>query len=297
MAKKFKKVAVMMGGPSAEAEVSLRSGAAVANALRTAGYAVDEVNPKSGRLKFAADVEAVFIALHGAFGEDGVVQRKLRDMGMPYIGSGPEASRVSLDKLASKRVFAAAQIPTADFEVLTAPGPHTLPLPLVVKPASEGSSIGLHCVRRNANWDDALRDALAHGNPVLVEKYIPGRELTVGILGEDALPVVEICAPKGWYDYKAKYTKGRTQYLVPAPLTAKQAARAQELARRVFCALGCRDLGRVDMRLTPQNELFVLEMNTIPGFTETSLLPKAAAAAGINFVELCNRIMRCASVH
>ncbi|MCX7007672.1 MAG: D-alanine--D-alanine ligase [Kiritimatiellaeota bacterium] len=297
MGKKFKKVAVLMGGPSAEAEVSLRSGAAISKALRMAGYSVDEVNPKDGVLKFAADVEAVFIALHGAFGEDGVVQQKLCAMNMPYIGSGAEASRKSLDKLASKRVFAEAKIPTAAYEVLTAPGPHKLPLPLVVKPASEGSSIGLHCVRHEGDWDAAARDALAHGNPVLVEKYIPGRELTVGILGEDALPVVEICAPDGWYDYGAKYTKGRTEYHVPAALTAEQTARCQELGRHVFRALGCRDLGRVDLRLTPDNELFVLEMNTIPGFTETSLLPKAAAAAGINFVELCDRIMQRASVH
>ncbi len=286
-----------MGGPSAEAPVSLRSGAAIAKALRTAGYTVDEVDPKDGALTFAADVEAVFIALHGAFGEDGVVQQKLGAMNMPYIGSGPEASRKSLDKLASKRVFAAEEIPTPDYEVLTAPGPHTLPLPLVVKPASEGSSIGLHCVRQEAAWDGALRAALAHGNPVLVETYIPGRELTVGLLGEEALPVVEIRAPDGWYDYGAKYTQGRTDYLVPAPLTAEQTARAQALGRRVFQALGCRDLGRVDLRLTPADELFVLEMNTIPGFTETSLLPKAAAAAGINFVELCDRIMQRASVH
>jgi D-alanine-D-alanine ligase len=152
-------------------------------------------------------------------------------------------------------------------------------------------------VRHESDWERALRDALAHGNPVLVEKYIPGRELTVGLLGEEALPVVEIRAPDGWYDYGAKYTKGLTEYLVPAPLTAEQAARAQDLARRVFQALDCRDLGRVDLRLSPENELFVLEMNTIPGFTETSLLPKAAAAAGINFVELCDRIMRRASVH
>lgn len=297
MAKKFKKVAVLMGGPSAEAPVSLRSGKAIAGALRAAGYEVDEVNPKSGTLKFARDVEAVFIALHGVFGEDGTVQKKLRDMGLPYIGSGPEASRQSLDKLASKRVFAKAKIPTADYEVLTRLQPHTLSLPLVVKPASEGSSIGLHCIRRENNWDAALRDALAHGNPVLVEKYIPGRELTVGVLGTKALPVVEIRAPKGWYDFKAKYTKGRTEYLVPAPLTAEQTARAQALALRVFRALGCRDLGRVDMRLTPEGQLFVLEMNTIPGFTETSLLPKAAAAAGLDFVELCDRIMRRASVH
>ena len=286
-----------MGGPSAEAEVSLRSGAAIAGALRTTGYLVDEVNPKDGHLRFASDVEAVFIALHGTFGEDGVVQQKLCAMNMPYIGSGAEASRQSFDKLASKRVFATARIPTPDFAVFTAPGPHTLPLPLVVKPASEGSSIGLHCVRAEADWDGALRDALAHGNPVLVEKYIPGRELTVGILGEEALPVVEICAPDGWYDYGAKYTKGRTEYHVPAPLTAEQATRCQELALRVFHALGCRDLGRVDLRMTPAGELFVLEMNTIPGFTETSLLPKAAAAAGIPFAALCDRIMQRAAVH
>jgi D-alanine-D-alanine ligase len=297
MARKFKKVAVLMGGPSAEAEVSLRSGAAIAKALRSADYLVEEVNPQEGELKFAGDVEAVFIALHGTFGEDGAVQRRLRALNLPYIGSGAEASRKSFDKLESKRVFAAAQIPTPDYEVLTALRPHTLPLPLVVKPASEGSSIGLHCVRHESDWERALRDALAHGNPVLVEKYIPGRELTVGLLGEEALPVVEIRAPDGWYDYGAKYTKGLTEYLVPAPLTAEQAARAQDLARRVFQALDCRDLGRVDLRLSPENELFVLEMNTIPGFTETSLLPKAAAAAGINFVELCDRIMRRASVH
>lgn len=294
---KFKKVAVLMGGPSAEREVSLRSGAAIARGLCEAGYVVDTVDPQDGALRFAPDVEAVFVALHGAFGEDGEVQGKLRALRMPYTGSGVEASRKSLDKLSSKRVFIEGGIPTAEFEVLTAVAPHRLPLPLVVKPASEGSSIGLHCVRTEADWNAALADALQHGSPVLAEKYIPGRELTVGLLGMEALPVVEIRAPDGWYDYRAKYSKGRTEYLVPAPLTAEQTARCQELALRVFCALGCCDLGRVDMRLTPAGELFVLEMNTIPGFTETSLLPKAAQAAGISFAALCDRIMQRAAVH
>ena len=297
MVRKFKKVAVLMGGPSSEREVSLRSGAAIARGLREVGYVVDEVNPANVTLRFAPDVEAVFIALHGAFGEDGQVQQQLRAMGMPYIGSGPEASRKSLDKLLSKQVFVAAQIPSAEFEVLAQPGPHHLPLPLVVKPACQGSSIGLHCVRAGADWSAALTDALQHGSPVLVETFVPGRELTVGLLGEEALPVVEIRAPEGWYDYGAKYTKGRTEYLVPAPLTADQTARCQKLALRVFQALGCCDLGRVDMRLTPAGDLFVLEMNTIPGFTETSLLPKAAAAAGIGFAALCDRIMQRAAVH
>ncbi|TAN36128.1 MAG: D-alanine--D-alanine ligase [Verrucomicrobia bacterium] len=296
MGKKFKKVAVLMGGPSAERAVSLRSGAAVARGLREAGYAVEEVDPQDGELKFAADVEAVFLALHGAYGEDGVVQDKLCALNMPYTGSGAAASRKAFDKLLSKRVFGEASIPTPEYEVLSAPAAHRLPLPVVVKPACQGSSIGLHCVRAESDWTAALADALQHG-AVLVERYISGRELTVGLLGEDVLPVVEIRAPDGWYDYGAKYTTGRTEYLVPAPLTAEQAARCQDLARRVFHALDCRDLGRVDLRLTPDDQLFVLEMNTIPGFTETSLLPKAAAAAGLGFAALCDRIMQGATVH
>jgi D-alanine-D-alanine ligase len=296
MGQKFKKVAVLMGGPSAEREVSLRSGAAVARGLREAGYVVDEVDARDGELKFAADVEAVFVALHGAFGEDGVVQAKLRDMNMPYTGSGAEASRCSFDKLLSKQMFAKAGIPTPEYEVVTTATTHRLPLPVVVKPAQQGSSIGLHFVREEAEWEAALADALRYG-PALVERFIPGRELTVGLLGDDALPVVEIRAPDGWYDYGAKYTKGRTEYLVPAPLTPEQTVCAQELARRVFLVLGCRDLGRVDIRLTPAGEMSVLEMNTIPGFTETSLLPKAAQALGLGFAALCDRIMQRATVH
>ena len=296
MGRKFNKVAVLMGGPSAERAVSLRSGAAVARGLREAGYSVDEVDPQDGALQFASDIEAVFVALHGAYGEDGVVQEKLRALNMPYTGSGAEASRKAFDKLLSKGVFVAAKIPTPDYEVVTGPAAHRLPLPVVVKPACQGSSIGLHCVRVEADWNAALCDALQHGT-ALVERYVSGRELTVGLLGEAALPVVEVRAPDGWYDYGAKYTAGRTEYVVPAPLLPEQTKRCQDLARRVFQALGCCDLGRVDMRLTPEGKLFVLEMNTIPGFTETSLLPKAAAATGIGFAALCDRIMRRAAVH
>jgi len=296
MGQKFKKVAVLMGGPSAERAVSLRSGAAVARGLRETGYAVDEVDLRDGELKIATDVEAVFLALHGAYGEDGVVQEKLRALQMPYTGSGAEASRKAFDKLLSKRAFVAAAIPTPDYEVLSVAAAHRLPLPVVVKPACQGSSIGLHCVRAEGEWAGSLADALQHGT-VLVERYIPGRELTVGLLGDDALPVVEIRAPDDWYDYGAKYTTGRTEYQVPAPLTAEQTTKCQDLARRVFRVLGCCDLGRVDLRLTPDDQLFVLEMNTIPGFTETSLFPKAAAAAGLSFAALCDRIMRRAAVH
>jgi D-alanine-D-alanine ligase len=296
MGQKFKKVAVLMGGPSAEREVSLRSGAAVARGLRAAGYAVDEVDARDGSLKFHADVEAVFVALHGTFGEDGEVQAQLRARQMPYTGSGAEASRRAFDKLQSKRVFVEAGIPTPEYAVLTAVAACPLPLPVVVKPTRQGSSIGLHCVRAESDWAAALADALRYG-PVLVERFIPGRELTVGLLGDAALPVVEVRAPEGWYDYGAKYTQGRTDYLVPAPLTGAQTLRCQDLARRVFQSLDCRDLGRVDFRLSPTDELFVLEMNTIPGFTQTSLLPKAALAAGIDFAALCDRIMQRATVH
>ena len=290
MGKRFKEVAVLMGGPSAEREISLRSGVAVARGLREAGYVVDEVDPREGVLDFAPDVEAVFLALHGAFGEDGEVQAKLHALNMPYTGSGAAASHRSFDKLLSKRVFAAAGIHTPEYEVLATAAPHRLPLPVVVKPACQGSSIGLHCVQTETEWAAALVDTLRYG-PALIERFIPGRELTVGLLGDEALPVVEVRAPDGWYDYGAKYTQGRTEYLVPAPLTQEQTACAQALARRVFHALGCSDLGRVDLRLSPDNELFVLEMNTIPGFTETSLLPKAAQAVGIGFAALCDRIM------
>jgi len=297
MAHRFKKVAVLMGGPSPEREVSLRSGAAVARGLRAAGYDVAEADPADGQLRLAPDVEAVFIALHGAFGEDGAVQALLQQRGLPYTGAGAEASRVAFDKRRSKRVFAAQGIPTPAYAVAQDAGACPLPLPVVVKPARQGSSLGLHRVFAAADWAPALADARRYDAAVLVEQFIAGRELTVGFVGADALPVVEIRAPDGLYDYRAKYTAGLTEYLVPAPLPAPLAAACQALAARVFAALDGRDLGRVDLRLTPAGELFVLELNTIPGFTETSLLPKAARAAGMEFPELCDRIMRRAAVH
>ena len=297
MAERFNNVAVLMGGPSAERAVSLRSGAAVARGLRAAGYAVTEVDPQDGQLRLDAHIEAAFVALHGAFGEDGAVQALLRQRALPYTGAGVEASRTAFDKLSSKRIFVSHGIPTPDYEVLGPGAARTLPLPVVVKPVRQGSSIGLQRVFQEADWAPALADALRYEGGVLVERYIAGRELTVGFVGEEALPVLEIRAPDGWYDYAAKYTAGLTEYLVPAPLPEATARACQDLARRVFAALGGRDLGRVDLRMSPAGELFVLELNTIPGFTETSLLPKAARVAGLEFPELCDRIMRRATVH
>ena len=296
-AKKFRKVGVLMGGPSSEREVSLRSGAAIAGALRTRGYEVVEIDLKTTSVEIPAGVEAVFVALHGEFGEDGGVQAILRERKIAYTGSGPEASELAFDKVLSKKVFADHGIPTPKHEILGAGQRRTMALPVVVKPVREGSSIGVHIVTDESRWLASYSDALLHGGEVLVESFIEGTELTVGLVGDQVLPVLEIRAPQGFYDYQAKYTKGVTEYLVPAPIPEERARTCQQLALRVFDALGCRDMARVDFRMNSKGELYVLELNSIPGFTETSLLPKAAKAAGIEFPELCDRILQMANVH
>ncbi|MBM4143217.1 MAG: D-alanine--D-alanine ligase [Lentisphaerae bacterium] len=294
--RRFTKVAVLMGGFSTEREISLQSGQAVARGLAEAGYDVAAVDLRDRDPRFPAGVEAVFIALHGAFGEDGGIQELLARRGMPYTGSGPEASRAAMDKRLSKRLFAARGVPTPEYELLRDGQTPALPLPVVVKPVAQGSSIGVHIVREPAQLAAALRDALAYGPEALVERYVAGRELTVGVVGDEALPVVEIVAPDGWYGFDAKYTRGASRYLVPAPMDAADCARAQRIGLQTFRALGCRGLARIDCRYADDGGIYVLELNSIPGFTETSLLPKAAAQAGIGFAELCARIMETASL-
>jgi D-alanine-D-alanine ligase len=294
-AKRFRKVVVLMGGPSSEREVSLKSGAAVARGLREAGYEVTELDIAGPEFDVPAGTEAAFIALHGEFGEDGRLQAILDRRGLPYTGSGAAASQVAFDKVRSKAVFVQAGIPTPRYAVVRERGAALpLPPPVVVKPACQGSTIGINRVLASGEWPAARDDAFRFGPELVVEAYIEGRELTVGIVDQEALPAIEIVAPGGWYDYRAKYTKGQTQYLVPAPLDAAVAAACRAIALRTFEALDCRAMGRVDFRLSPAGELTVLELNSIPGFTETSLLPKAAAAAGIGFAALCDRIMRLA---
>ncbi len=295
--KRFNKVGVLMGGPSSERDVSLRSGSAVAKALRERGYDVAEIDLKTSAVEIPAGVEAVFVALHGEFGEDGGVQAILRERKVPYTGSGPEASELAFDKVLSKKVFSDHGIPTPRYEILGPGQRRTLPLPVVVKPVREGSSIGVHIVTEESQWLASYSDALVHGGEVLVEAFIDGAELTVGVVGDEVLPVLEIRAPRGFYGYHAKYTRGVTEYLVPAPIPEERARACQQMALSVFRALGCRDLGRVDFRMNAKGELYVLELNSIPGFTETSLLPKAARCAGMEFPELCDRILQMASVH
>jgi D-alanine-D-alanine ligase len=236
-------------------------------------------------------VEAVFIALHGEFGEDGQVQSELDARGVPYTGSGARASRLAFDKVETKRVLVEHGICTPPYEVLHRGETRRMALPVVVKPARQGSTIGVHRVTEEAAWPSAFEDALRYGPAAVVEACIAGHELTVGILGDEALPVIEIVAPDDWYGYDAKYVSGQTRYLVPAPVGGDCCRRCQDLALETFEALGCRGFARVDFRCSGDGVPHVLELNSIPGFTSTSLVPKAAAARGIGFAELCDRIM------
>lgn len=294
--RKFKCVAVLMGGPSSEREISLKSGAAAARGLREAGYAVREVDIQGKTFELPPDTEAAFIAMHGAYGEDGQVQSILENMAVPYTGSGPRASRRAMSKIMTKQCLDEAGIPTPGWEVIEQPDERTRPLPVAVKPPLEGSSIGVHCVFDEADWPEAARDTLRYGGRALVEDYIPGRELTAGIVDGVALPLVEIRPRGGLYDFRAKYEDHDTEYLAPAPVDENIAERCRKLAMDTFKTLGCKGFGRVDLRLSAGGALWVLEMNTIPGLTETSLLPKAAAAYGWNFSALCDRIVSTAAL-
>jgi len=285
-------LAVLMGGPGSEREVSLRSGAAVAKALRVAGYRVSEVDVRGPELALPGDVGLCVLMMHGTFGEDGQIQAILERRGIPYTGEGEEASRVAFDKLESKKLFAQAGVPTPRWEVLSAGQRPTLSLPLVVKAPREGSSVGVHLVRDPAELAGALADCAALDCETLVEELVEGRELTVGVVGDQATAVVEIRPHEGFYDYAHKYTKGASEYFCPAPLDEATTRLVQATALAAHRALGLKVYSRVDILLRADGTPSVLEANTIPGMTETSLLPKAAAAAGISFLELCEQIAR-----
>jgi len=287
----------MLGGPSAEREVSLRSGAAVAKALRSLGHGVDELDPQPSGWKLAPGTEVVFLALHGTYGEDGTVQAQLDALGVPYTGCGSNASCIAFDKVLTKQLLLAAGVPTPRYAVIAdaaAAWPVGWRPPVVIKPARQGSSVGLEFVDRPEDWSRALGEALKYDSKVLVEEKISGRETTVGILGADTLPVVEVRPKQGAYDYRNKYTPGNTEYFCPAAFDAKTTQAIQQAARGAFHAIGGRDYARVDVMVTPSGEPMVLEVNTLPGMTETSLLPKAAAAAGFAYAELCQRMVELA---
>jgi D-alanine-D-alanine ligase len=290
-------IVVMLGGPSAEREVSLRSGAAVARALRSLGHTVSEIDPKEGKFVLPGKTNVVFLALHGTYGEDGTVQRQLERLGAIYTGCDAEASRIAFDKVLTKNLCIKTGVPTAKFLVVNSvqtPFLKNFQPPLVVKPVRQGSSVGLQFVEQIGNWQNALAEALKYDSEVLVEEKIIGRETTVGILDGKPLPIVEVRPKAGSYDYRNKYTAGRTEYFCPADFDSVTARKIQAAALGAFHAIGGRDYARVDVMVCADGSPVVLEVNTLPGMTETSLLPKAAAAAGLNYAELCQRMVELA---
>jgi D-alanine-D-alanine ligase len=290
-------ITVMLGGPSAERDVSLRSGASVAAALRSRGHTVQELDPEKPGWIVPAGTQVVFLALHGTYGEDGTVQAELEKLGVPYTGCDALASRIGFDKALTKKSCVAAGVPTTRSLVMDSaktPWPMGWNPPLVIKPVRQGSSVGLQFVERVEEWPKALTEGLRHDSQVLIEEKIIGRETTVGILGTQPLPVVEVRPKAGVYDYRTKYSVGMTDYFCPAPFDAATTQRIQAAGLAAFHAIGARDYARVDVMVRANGDPVVLEVNTLPGMTETSLFPKAAAAAGIEYAELCERMVELA---
>jgi D-alanine-D-alanine ligase len=295
-----KKIGVLCGGMSSEREVSLRTGEAIATALGARGHDARRifVDRDLDLVLRQTPIDVAFIALHGTYGEDGCIQGLLECLGIPYTGSGVLASALAMDKAMSKRVFEREALPTPHWMLLEAGVPGSAldtsllgGYPLVVKPNAEGSTIGLSIVRHPSELQAAIHKAAEADPQVLVEQYIEGRELTVAVIGEVAYPIVEIEPKSGFYDYASKYTKGMSTYTCPAQLEKELARHVRELAVEAAQVLGCRGVARVDFRLSDDDEPTILEVNTLPGMTPTSLVPMAAAAKGMSYDQLVARIL------
>jgi len=292
-----KKIAVLMGGPGSERDVSLATGRGVVKALRSLGSDVTEVDVRGADFELPDDVELAFLTIHGTFGEDGQIQQILEDRGVPYTGEGVAGSALAFDKIRSKEAFREHGITTPYWQIISAGQRPTIPIPLVIKAPRQGSTVGVHIIRSEREIDAAIADASTYDRELLIEKFITGRELTVGILGDLALPIIEIIPKGGFYDFNNKYpflnpdAGGSAQHVCPAEIGAKKTEEVQQLALRAFRALGLQVYARVDVLLPEEGEPTVLEANTIPGMTEASLLPEAAAVAGISYPDLCARII------
>ena len=303
-----KRIAVLMGGLSSERDISLKTGGAILNALQRRGY--DAISLDADRnivenLKING-IDIAFIALHGAFGEDGAVQGLLELLGIAYTGSGVLASAISINKVATKKILAYHGLPTPAFQVALARDGDvdgaatsiTMPVPFVVKPPEEGSTIGISIVTNSAQIAEAVTRAAQYDCELLIEEFVKGRELTAAVLNGEPLPLVEIVAKNGFYDFEAKYhSQGTKRYVVAPEIGAGLTLQIQKLAVETYTVLGCSGAARVDFLLTSDGGPFILEINTIPGMTETSLLPKAAGHAGIDFENLVEQILWSARLH
>ena len=293
--KKDTKIALLMGGPGSEREVSIASGNGVLEALRNEGFTqVTPVLVDSERPAIPEGTELCYNMIHGTYGEDGGLQSYLEELGLPYTGAGSATSRNCFDKVLTKKFFIAGQVPTPLSETIAAGEMPTLPVPCVIKPPCEGSSVGVHIVHDAAELPAAVADAAKYGKDILVEEYIKGKELTVAIFNGEALPVVHICPRSGFYDMNNKYPSlyggVGSDYICPADISEEETKAVQAAAVAAYKALNVEVYGRVDVLLTDDGKPYVLEINTIPGMTSASLFPKAAAAAGISYGELCTRI-------
>jgi len=310
------KVGVLMGGPSAEHEISLKSGQGVVAALSRRRWEVsgivirheltmDEARQHARLALERAGTDLVFIALHGPFGEDGAIQQLCEELSLPYTGSGVQASRLGLDKVASRLRFEQVGLRVPNWQLINFPSENLLSgeflrqkfceakfrFPVVVKPTNQGSSIGVSIAAHHGELMDAMREAARYDTRIILEEFIRGRELTVGIFGDDALPVIEIRPTRRFFDYTAKYTPGMTEYEVPAMLEERLTRQVQASGLLAHQVLGCRHFSRVDLILNEINQPIILEVNTIPGLTAMSLLPKAAACVGISYDELCEQLV------
>jgi D-alanine-D-alanine ligase len=292
-----KKVAVLMGGPGSERDVSLATARGVSKALRSLGIEVVDVDVRDENFQLPDGVDVAFNCIHGTFGEDGQIQKILEDRGVSYTGDGVEESRIAFDKILSKEKFHQHKVVTPEWEVIDAGQRPKMSVPLVVKPARQGSTVGIVIVKNENELNDALNEAAKFDRKLLIEKFVSGRELTIGILGDQALPILEIIPKGGFYDFNTKYPFLNPQagasavHVCPAKIDDALTKKIRKLALAAFRALGLVVYGRVDVLLSGKGEPFVLEVNTIPGMTEASLLPEAAAAAGISYPDLCLRII------
>jgi D-alanine-D-alanine ligase len=292
-----KKIAVLMGGPGSERDVSLATGRGVSKALRSLGAEVVDVDVRDENFSLPKDVDLAFITIHGTFGEDGQLQKILEERGVPYTGDGVEASLAAFDKILSKEKFREHNVITPEWEVIQVGERPAISVPLVVKPARQGSTVGVVIVKNASELDWAMAEAGKYDRKLLIEKFVPGRELTIGVLGDQALPILEIIPKGGFYDFNNKYpflnpqAGGGAEHVCPAKIDPNKTKQIQELALRAFRALGLVVYARVDVLLSDSGDPFVLEANTIPGMTEASLLPEAGAAAGISYIDLCVRII------